>query len=454
MTTPPREGEAALPDHSPQALWQAALGQLELQVTRPNFDTWLRNTAGLELEDGRLIVGVPSDFCVEWLRSRMSSVVDRTVSRLYGSDLSTTFQVLGAPALPDKPTGTAATSPPAPPQSELDPRLTFESFSAVKSNRLAYRAARRAAGGETGYNPLVLYGAPGLGKTHLLHAIGHKATEAGKRVVALTGEAFVDRYGNAVRFGRPHIFRELFANCELLLLDDLRFLATRSASQEQFFHIFNNLHSSGCLVVVTADAALDAIAGLTDRLLSRLSAGLALELSPLSPEDRSQILLSKAAKLKSPLSKAVLATIAEQPYQTVRALEGAINRASAFADLSAAPLSTADMEQALHPLQPVSSEPTQQQIIDTVCSHFGVSQQQIASVSRARDITYARHIAMYLLRHHGSRPLTEIGKLLGGSDHSTDHHASRRIEREHAPLPQTRADVDTLESALRDRTVA
>ncbi|MCH7488442.1 MAG: chromosomal replication initiator protein DnaA [Chloroflexi bacterium] len=454
MSTPPSEGEAALRDRSPQALWETALGQLELQVTRPNFDTWLRNTAGLEMEDGRLIVGVPSDFCVEWLRSRMSGIVDRTVSRLHGSDLSTTFQVLGAPAMPDRQDAAAATSAPEQPRPELDPRLTFESFSAVKGNRLAYRAARRAATGETGYNPLVLYGAPGLGKTHLLHAIGHKATEAGKRVVALTGEAFVDRYGNAVRFGRPHIFRELFANCDLLLLDDLRFLATRSASQEQFFHIFNSLHSNGCLVVVTADAALDTIDGLTDRLLSRLSAGLALELSPLSPEDRSQILLLKAAKLKRPLPKTVLDTIAEQPYQTVRALEGAINRAAAFADLSDAPLSTADIEQALHPLQPVNSEPTQQQIIDTVCLHFNVSQQQIVSVSRARDITYARHIAMYLLRHHGSRPLTEIGKLLGGRDHSTVLHACRRIEREHAALPQTRADIDSLESALRDRTVA
>ena len=203
MSTPPSEGEAALRDRSPQALWETALGQLELQVTRPNFDTWLRNTAGLEMEDGRLIVGVPSDFCVEWLRSRMSGIVDRTVSRLHGSDLSTTFQVLGAPAMPDRQDAAAATSAPEQPRPELDPRLTFESFSAVKGNRLAYRAARRAANGETGYNPLVLYGAPGLGKTHLLHAIGHKATEAGKRVVALTGEAFVDRYGNAVRFGRP-----------------------------------------------------------------------------------------------------------------------------------------------------------------------------------------------------------------------------------------------------------
>ena len=441
-------------DRSPQALWEATLGQLELQVTRPNFDTWLRNTAGLELANGHLIVGVPSDFCVEWLRSRMSTVVDKTVSRLHGSDLSTTFRVLGAPALPDKPDSAAAISAPEPSRPELDPRLTFESFSAVKSNRLAYRAARRAGTGETGYNPLVFYGAPGLGKTHLLHAIGHKATEAGKRVVALTGEAFVDRYGNAVRFGRPHVFRELFANCDLLLLDDLRFLASRSASQEQFFHIFNSLHSSGCLIVVTADAALDTIAGLTDRLVSRLSAGLALELSPLSPEDRSQILLSKAAKLKAPLSKTVLAAIAEQPYQSVRALEGAINRAAAFADLSDAPLSIADMEQALHPLQPVSSEPTQQQIIDTVCRHFNVSQQQIASASRARDITYARHIAMYLLRHHGSRPLSEIGQLLGGRDHSTVLHACRRIEREHAALPQTRADIDSLESTLRDRAVS
>lgn len=445
-------------DRSPQGLWEAALGQLELQVTRPNFDTWLRNTVGLQLEGTQLVVGVPSDFCVEWLRSRMNVVVDRIVSRIHGAQLSTAFQVLGAPALRaapesnDAPDAEAAATRPAAP--ELDARLTFKTFSPVASNRLAYRAARQAARGEASFNLLVLYGVPGLGKTHLLHAIGHEAAKAGRQIVAITGEAFVDRYSNAVRFGKPHVFRELFEGCEVLLLDDLGFLASRSASQEQFFHVFNSLHSSGSLIVVTADAALDTIAGLSDRLLSRLGAGLALELSPLSPDDQRQILEHKAARLEKPLSRQALDAIARQSYRTVRALEGAINRAAAYADLSDASLSSEDVAKALHPLRAPDAAPTPQQILDIVCRHFDVSLGQLSGASRSREITYARHIAMYLLRHHGSHALTEIGKLLGGRDHSTVLHACRRIERENASLPQTREDIELLESTLSDRSVA
>jgi chromosomal replication initiator protein len=445
-----------LPDRSPEALWESALGQLELQVTRPNFDTWLRGTTGLRIEDGQFFVGVPSDFAVEWLRSRMNVVIGRAVSQLLGDPVSVQFQVLGAPELPAEPVQHAAKTPPSKLRApDLESGMTFESFTVTDSNRLAYRAAVKVAANEATYNPLVLFGAPGLGKTHLLHAIGHRAAKAGQRVLALTAEAFVDRYARAVRNGKPHTFRDPFERCDLLLLDDLRFLTSRSGSQEQFFHIFNSLHSSGCLIVLTVDAKLDALPGLSERLLSRLRAGLALELSPLTDEDRRTMLDAKAAKLAKPLPQAIVDVIAQQPYETVRELEGALNRATAYADLSDADLSPSATLNALYPIssdQQIDVSPDA--ILEMVCRHFNVSLTQITGASRARDITYARHIAMYLLRNHGSRPLVEIGNLLGGRDHSTVLHACRRITKEHKSLPQTRADIELLETKLNETSVA
>jgi len=439
-----------LANRTPQAVWEAALGQLELQVTRPNFDTWLRGTVGLRIEDGQFVVGVPSDFAVEWLRSRMNVVIGKTVSQLLDDPVAVQFHVLGAPDLPVEPSENGRKPrPQAPKASELEPNLTFDTFTVTDANRLAYRAAVKVAEDHATYNPLVLYGQPGLGKTHLLHAIGHRAAKDGRRVLALTAEAFVDRYGKAVRTGEPHTFRGPFGQCDLLLLDDLRFLASRSGSQEQFFHIFNHIHSSGGLLVLTVDANLDALPGLSERLLSRLRAGLALELTSLAPDDRRAILVDKAARLKKQLPQTIIDVIAQQPYETVRDLEGALNRATAYADLSDADLSPSAVLQALYPLsQEAQAEVSADAILDAVCRQFSVSLNDIKGPSRARDITYARHVAMYLLRNHGSRALVEIGQLLGNRDHSTVLHACRKISREHKSLPQTRADIELLEATL------
>ncbi len=445
-----------MPNRSAQTLWETVLGQLELQVTRPNFETWLRNTVGLRMDESQLVVGVPSDFAVEWLRSRMSSLINRTVSQLLDSPVSISFQVLGAQLASAALTSTGGqpTAASTLPRPDLNPHFTFQSFTAVKSNRLAYRAARRVASADSSYNPLVLFGAPGLGKTHLLHAIGQHAAHAGRRVVALTGEEFVDRYGKAVRAGHPHTFRDQFEDCEFLLLDDLPFLATRTASQEQFFHTFNTLHAADCYLVITLDAHPDTLAGLSPRLRSRLLAGLSIELLPPAPSERLEILLAKAAHLTHPLTKPILQLIAEQPYQNIRELEGALNRVAAYADLTDTPLSPATAQRALQPLLPPHQEHSPDTILQTVCSHFHLSLELLASPSRARDITYARHIAIYLLRQYTQRPLAEIGQLFGGRDHSTILNGYQRIHQELTSLPQTRTDVHQLETALQNQPAA
>lgn len=437
-------------DRSPQRLWETALGQLELQVTKPNFDTWLRSTIGLRLDGGELVVGAPTDFAIEWLRSRMSPLINRTVSQLAAGEVSVSFQVLGSAALaaPLASAGHAAPAyVPSPAAPQLDPRLTFDSFTVVDSNRLAHRAARRLAAGQATYYPLVLLGSPGLGKTHLLHAIGHQAARSDKRVLALTGEAFVDRYGRSVRDGHPQAFRDAFVECDLLLLDDLQFLATRAASQDQFLHIFNILHATERQVAVTIDAPPEELKGFSASLSTRLQAGLVAHLALPTESERTEILRAVLSRRGTPLPEAIMRLLAGQPSSSIRELEGGLNRVIAYAELANEPITVERARQALRPIfnQPRSLSP--QTVLDTVCQHFNLTPDQLTGPSRSRDVTYARHIAMYLLRQH--QPLAEIGRLLGNRDHSTVLSGCRRIEQEQASLDQTRNDLASIQASLK-----
>ncbi|MGH8264470.1 MAG: DnaA ATPase domain-containing protein [Steroidobacteraceae bacterium] len=436
-----------MPSRTPQTLWDTALGQLELQVTRPNFETWLRPTTALRLEGAQLVVGVPTDFALEWLRSRLASIVNRTVSRLLDQQVTVLFEVLGAQS--------AGRPPEAAPRGDtrralvghLDANLTFESFIPLKCNRVAYRAAKRALG-EEAYGVLVISGQGGSGKTHLLHATGNAARRAGRSVVALSGEAFVDRYASAVRHGQPHSFREAFGECELFLLDDLRFLSTRTSSQEQFLLALDELRQRDCAFVVTTDAAPDRIAGLSDRLLMRLRSGVFAELSAPSPAEKIEFLQALAGQRKQTLPAAVLTFIAERHSASLRDVAGAFQQVIAYAELSGQAVTPGLAQEALRGSGRMPGSLTPEQIIDTICERFSVSREQIAGRSRARAVTYPRHLAMYLLREKATCSLAQIGQLLGGRDHSTVLSGYARIKQERAALPQTKDDLDQLEASL------
>jgi chromosomal replication initiator protein len=434
-----------LSDGSAQRLWETALGQLEVQVTRPNFETWLRGTVGLRREPHVLTVGVASDFSLEWLRSRMSGVISRTVTHIAGDRIAVQFEVLGAASIAQTvEPATPSTDEPAKRSAGADPRFTFDSLAEVESNRLAVRAARRLADAADALRLLVVWSEPGLGKTHLLHAIAHTGEAAGLRIALQTGESFVRQFGNAVRSGQPHAFNARFTDLDVLLIDDLQFLAARKGSQEQFFHIFNNLQRADCRVAFTLDAAPKDVAGLSPRLLSRLTGGLCAHISKPDHEGRLAILKSKELSLP----EQALRAIAGYPSHSVAELEGALQRVLAYLDLTGLAPSAAVISDALHPFQPRSAAPNHRAVLEAICSRFTLTPEDLSGPSRARDVTYARHLAMYFLHKRLRLPYTEIGTLLGGRDHTTALSGCRRIARESTVIPATQADIDAVDAVL------
>ena len=425
-------------DPTAQRIWDAALGQLQIHVTRPNYDTWLKDTVGLRMTDGQFVVGAPTEFVKEWLATRMRSLVSQTVGRIAGRSLEVTFEIISRNgALPQDshrlPLSTASPqtviSSPTP-RPRLNPRYTFHTFIIGDSNQLAAAAAIAAAErpGEQ-YNPLFIYSAPGLGKTHLLQAILQRAAADNRPSLYVTSEQFTNDFVTAIAQGRADGFRRKYRFLQLLLVDDIQFLASKERTQEEFFYTFNDLHSGGCQLVVASDRPPTAIHGLGDRLCSRFQWGLIADIQPPDAEMRLAILRAKAHEQRVQLPAAVAQLLADRARANIRELEGSLTRVVAYARLTNAPAITPDIaSRALAALTPNPTSPTDPQaIIKAVASYFNLSPQALSSKSRARPIAEARHITMYLLREDAQLALKQAGLLLGHRDHSTVIHSIQKV---------------------------
>jgi chromosomal replication initiator protein len=446
-------------ERTPATTWIATLGQLEMLVTRANFDTWLRDTVGMRHEDGCFVVGVQSDFAREWLAARLRPLITRTLARVLGHPVEVSFEVdrpaaNDTPVLLSEPDGGADEIPPflrrssAPPA--LNPALTFEAFVVGDENRLAFEAARRAAEHPGAVNPLVIFGPAGLGKTHLLSAIGHAAYAQGRRVLYATAEKFGNDYSAARDKDHGYeLFRRRYREVDVLLIDDITFLEGKEKYQEQLFHAFNDMHAAGKQVVVTADRPPSNLGGLIDALRSRLQWGLAADLQRPAFPTRLAILRAKARQHALRLPDAALEIIAERACPTVRELEGYLNRVLAFVPLVGGSTTRDVIEKALSPLTQAlpghGAEPLDADaIIAAVCRQTGVTGADLRGRSRARDVTYARHLAMFLLKEDARKSVAEIGRMFGHRDHSTVLAGIARIGLEQTTRPETRSDIATV----------
>jgi chromosomal replication initiator protein len=329
-------------------------------------------------------------------------------------------------------------------------RYSFETFVVGAANHLAFAAAREVAGhpGEQ-YNPLLIAGGPGLGKTHLLQAIGHYTEERGLVVAYVTAERFTNEIIEAIRQSTTDAFRAHYRAVDILLVDDVQFIAGKESTEEEFFHTFNTLHEAGKQIVLSSDRMPRAMSHLHDRLRSRFQWGLVADLDTPSFEHRLAILRAKAAVLPVEIPEDVLLCLARPENQNIRALEGSLNRVVASAQILGQPLDTRLVTWTLAPLSNEPADRSPEDIIAAVAEHFSVPPAALTGKSRERAVAWARQIAMYLLRHETTASLLQIGQRLGDRDHTTVLHGCQRVSRALDQSDLARADIAAIRSALR-----
>lgn len=448
---------SALPASAHQ-IWDATLAQLVLRVTRQNYDSWLRNTVGLRFEGTTLIVAAANELACDWLSTRMKSVIAQALSAVAGPGLQVRYLPVQANEDPAEDASPLQPSLLPRQQTPLNPRFTFATYLDSDFNRLALTAARDIAD-EAGctYSPLFVTGTSGNGKTHLLHAIAHQASARGARLLLVSAEQFLNEFTTAVRNKTGAAFRARYHDLDLLLVDDVHFLLGKKATLNEFYRTLAALHDQGRGVVVTGDPS--AMNDEAARFRDQLRWGLVAPIGDPSAEDRIRFVEAKAAGQGMPLPDEVKHYLALRVRSSIRELEGAVNRVTAIARISGdQPL---DIDFTARALQPVSlllqSEkplvaPTD--LLDAVCRHLSLSPNEITSQKRNRDLTYARHLAMYLLRHDGALTYSAIAQLLGKKDHSTVVHACTQLTHQLNLSPSLRADVDAVRASLHLPTTA
>ena len=435
-------------DTDPATLWQETLRHLSQHVSRANYDTWLAGTEGLRLDDDALIVGTRSEFVTEWLQKRLRPLIIRTLTDLGGQSLDVRFEPLRAA---DDETPALQTTEEAPAPSVRRPRLrdryTFEHFIVGPGNRLAHAAAEGCASalGRL-YNPLFIYGGVGLGKTHLLHAIGHRILKAGQRVGCISSEQFTSELITAIQQRKQEQFRGRYRYADALLIDDIQFIAGREQTQTEFFHTFNDLYEAGRQIVITSDKSPALIPQLEERLRSRFEWGLITDIQAPDIETRIAILRSKASEQRSTVPDEVLHVIAGRFTSNVRELEGSLTRVLAYSRLTGEALTPSLVQSALASLAPSEPRlpPSPELIVDIICRYFDLDRDELLSKSREKRVAYPRQLGMYLMRELAHRSLVEIGDFLGGRDHSTVHHGWRKMERAMTVDPETKRDIASL----------
>jgi chromosomal replication initiator protein len=552
-------------------VWQAALGELQVKVPGPSFQTWLKNTSIATFEEHKVVIAVPSNFAMEWLEKRYSKLIGETLNNVLGRKVEVKFEVRtpvrgeaeravraldgvgidtrprelpiavgqsggpstfqGKPAnstptgssvnastvgtqngnapthlhqvrdsyaggagnvatgqiannisniarsnnsgVPGSTTGRGGVSGPISPlkrnmpgggsayqfempmeeASMLNPRYIFDRFIVGKSNQLAHAACRAVAERPAAaYNPLFLYGGVGLGKTHLLHAIGHDVMRRypGIKVLYLSSEKFTNDLINAIRDQRNENFRSMYRSADVLLIDDIQFIAGKESTQEEFFHTFNALHGANKQIVLSSDRPPKAILTLDERLRSRFEWSMVADIQPPDLETRIAILRGKAEALAVPVPMDVIDFIARKVQSNIRELEGALNRIVAYAQLNTAPLTVDLAAASLNDLvansrrRPVNAD----RIVETVSSFFNLEPEDLKTGSRSREVLVPRQIAMFLMREEVEMPFIQIAAFFGKRDHTTAMHSYEKIENLVESDNQMRQEVLTIRQML------
>jgi len=432
--------------------WQSVLGQLQMEMPRASFDTWVRDTRPVSYHDGTLTISVRNAYARDWLESRLASTISRLLLGIMNVSVAVNFIVNSnnSEQLMDQPPSTA--DQPATfdqrydemsgslpggrveayeqrsRSSGMNPRYIFDTYVVGAGNRLAHAACLAVAEKPArAYNPLFLYGGVGLGKTHLLHAIGNACFQRGLNVLYVSSEEFTNDMITAIRTHTNQAFRDKYRSADVLLVDDIQFIAGKESTQEEFFHTFNTLHGQDKQIIVSSDRPPKSLITLDERLRSRFEWGLTADVQLPDFETRLAILRLKAERTGRQISDDILESIARRVQSNIRELEGALNRIIAFADLSGTSLTPHLVEMALADLLPQRTDVAPQKIIELVAKEWQTTVEALLGRDRSQRIVQPRQVAMYLLRKETDASLPQIGAVLGGRDHTTVMYSIDKI---------------------------
>ncbi|MEJ9281358.1 MULTISPECIES: chromosomal replication initiator protein DnaA [Ureibacillus] len=439
-------------------LWNKVLARVEQQISKPSFETWLKSTKLLSYKGTNVTIAAPNSFAREWLENHYVHLIAGILSELTGEDLYIKFVVqkdqdnedfdIPAPVIQTK-----TAEPSEGPHSMLNPKYTFDTFVIGSGNRFAHAASLAVAEAPAkAYNPFFIYGGVGLGKTHLMHAIGHYVLEhnPNAKVVYLSSEKFTNEFINSIRDNKAEEFRNKYRNVDVLLIDDIQFLAGKESTQEEFFHTFNTLHTESKQIVISSDRPPKEIPTLEDRLRSRFEWGLITDITPPDLETRIAILRKKAKADGLDIPNEVMHYIANQIDTNIRELEGALIRVVAYSSLVNQDITVELAQEALKDIMP-NSKPksvTIQDIQKVVGEHYNIRLEDFSSKKRTKSIAFPRQVAMYLSRELTDFSLPKIGEEFGGRDHTTVIHAHEKIEKMLKEDKQLQEEIKQIRSML------
>lgn len=452
---------------SPSDVWQATLGELELQLSKAHFMTWFKNTYISSINDGRITVSVPNTFTKTWLEKKYNTAILKSLQHVLNTPVREIhYEVNKVPGIQNQSVSKFESSPISSERSKefvrsmetvnkygLRTNYTFENFIVGKGNELAH-AASLAVAENPGikYNPLFIYGGVGLGKTHLIQAVGNLLLlrRPSAKVLYITCEQFTNDFINAMRTGQAKEFKDRYRNVDILLIDDIQFISRKEATQEELFHTFNTLHQAGKQLVLASDRSPKEIEGIEERLRSRLEWGGTVDISSPDFETRMAILSHKCEEKQIQLPPDVLQYIASTLQSNVRELEGALSKIIAHHQLRNTPIT---LDVAKTQLSSFTSNHGKKSLnskllVETVTNYYDLTLEEIIGKSREQKLAFPRQIIMFLLREELKESYPAIGKEIGGRDHTTAMHAYDKIKKEIEHDEKLRKDVELIKQRL------
>lgn len=457
-----------------QELWQSALGEIELNISKANFVTWFRHTAILDKKDSQVVLGVPSGFAKEWLQNKYCKLILKAlrnispeikeVDYIIQANLNSVIQKTNQEVV-KAPTKKTQSTTPSQNQStfqefeidqetNLNPRYTFDSFIVGSHNELAYAAAQAVANNLGSlYNPLFIYGLVGLGKTHLIQSIGNEIVKKNKnrKVKYVSSDKFTAELIDSLHKGKIEQFKELYQKIDLLIIDDIQFLSGKEKTQEEFFHTFNALYQKNKQIIISSDRPPKAIATLEERLRSRFEGGMIADISYPDLETRMAILKSKISQQSTEIKidNDALVYIADNVSRNIRELEGALNKVLAFSRINNGVVSKDSVKKILGAIISAPKKNINYKtIISTVSEYYEITEGELINKCRRKDVVFPRQIVMFLMREELKNSFPFIGEKLGGRDHTTVMYACDKLNKEILINETLQQDINTIKDKL------